>query len=259
MKKQAVSISAHHLDLIAHLVKRNFTLRYKGSAIGVLWSLALPLCQLLVLVFVFRKIVPLGIEAYPVFVFTALLPWIWFSTSLGSSGSLFIGNRDLIRKPNFSPSTLVVVETLSNLLPYLLFMPILFGMLIIYSRSLTTALLFLPVLMLIQGILTAGLGLIIATLNVFYRDVQYIVSLSLMLLFYITPVFYRSQAIAESYRAVFTLNPIAGLVDSYRTILFYGRIPELSTLLFIGTSSITLCIIGYFIYRHYLNEIIDIV
>jgi ABC-type polysaccharide/polyol phosphate export permease len=219
----------------------------------------LPLCQLLVLVFVFRNIVPLNIEDYPVFVFTALLPWIWFSTCLGSAGGLFTVNRDLIRKPNFSPSTLVVVDTLSNLLPYIMFMPILFAMLLFYSRPLTPTLLYLPLLIVLQGILTAGLGLIIATLNVFYRDVQYIVSVSLMLLFYLTPVFYRSQEIAESYRVVFTLNPIAGLIDSYRAILFYGRIPELSTLLFIGISSGTLCVMGYFIYKHHLNEIIDVV
>jgi lipopolysaccharide transport system permease protein len=257
--KQAVNISTHYLDLITHLVQRNFILRYKGSSIGVLWSLMLPLCQLLVLVFVFRKVVPLSIEDYPVFVFTALLPWIWFSTCLGSAGGLFTGNRDLIRKPNLSPSTLVIVDTLSNLLPYLLFMPVLFVMLFLYNRPVTPALFYLPVLIVIQGILTAGLGLTIATLNVFYRDVQHIVSVSLMLLFYITPVFYRSQAITESYRIVFKLNPIAGLIDSYRAILFYGRAPELSALLLIGIASSTFCVIGYFIYKHRLNEIIDVV
>ncbi|MDH4231471.1 MAG: ABC transporter permease [Nitrospirota bacterium] len=259
MRKNSVNISAHHIDLITHLVKRNFILRYKGSSIGVLWSLMLPLCQLLVLVFVFRKVVPLNIEDYPVFVFTALLPWIWFSTCLGSAGSLFIGNRDLIRKPDFSPSTLVIVDTLSNLLPYLLFLPVLFLMLFIYSRSMTLSLLYLPLLIMIQGILTAGLGLIIATLNVFYRDVQHIVSVSLMLLFYITPVFYRSQAIAESYRAVFKLNPIAVLIDSYRAVLFYGRVPEWSSLLLVGIISCAICFTGYFIYKRQLHEIIDII
>ena len=248
---------AHQKDLIIHLVKRNFMLRYKGSAIGVLWSLMLPLSQLLVLVFVFRKVVPLNIEDYPVFVFTALLPWIWFSTCLGSAGSLFIGNRDLIRKPNFSPSTLILVDTLSNLLPYLLFLPILFFMLIMYHRALTLSLLCLPLLMLIQGILTAGLGLIIATLNVFYRDVQYIVSVILLLLFYVTPVFYRSQAIAGSYQALFKLNPVAVLLDSYRTVLFYGRFPDWSSLLLVGMVSGTVLVIGYFLYHRQLHEIID--
>jgi ABC-type polysaccharide/polyol phosphate export permease len=100
----------------------------------------LPLCQLLVLVFVFRKVVPLNIEDYPAFVFAALLPWIWFSTCLGSAGTLFINNRDLIRKPDFSPSTLVIVDTLSNLLSYLMFLPVLFVTLLIYHRAMTLSL-----------------------------------------------------------------------------------------------------------------------
>ena len=249
--------STHHKDLIVHLIKRNFILRYKGSAIGVLWSLMLPLCQLLVLVFVFRKVVPLNIEDYPAFVFTALLPWIWFSTCLGSAGTLFINNRDLIRKPDFSPSTLVIVDTLSNLLPYLMFLPVLFVLLLIYHRAMTLSLFCLPLLMLLQGILIAGMGLAIATLNVFYRDVQHIVSVTLMLLFYVTPVFYRSEAITGSYQALFKLNPVAVLIDSYRAILFYGRVPDWGSLLVVGMVSGTVFVIGYFLYHRQLHEIID--
>ena len=249
--------STHHRDLIVHLIKRNFILRYKGSTIGVLWSLMLPLCQLLVLVFVFRKVVPLNIDDYPAFVFTALLPWIWFSTCLGSAGTLFINNRDLIRKPDFSPSTLVIVDTLSNLLPYLMFLPVLFVMLLIYHRAMTLSLLCLPLLILIQGILIAGLGLTIATLNVFYRDVQHIVSVTLMLLFYVTPVFYRPHAMSGSYSFIFRLNPIAVLIESYRTVFFYGRVPEWSSLLLVGIISCAIFFAGYLIYNRQLHEIID--
>ena len=252
-----MNFSTHHKDLILHLIKRNVILRYKGSAIGVLWSLMLPLCQLLVLVFVFRRVVPLNIEDYPAFVFTALLPWIWFSTCLGSAGTLFINNRDLIRKPDFSPLNLVIVDTLANLLPYLMFLPILIVILLIYHRAITLAVLCLPLLMLLQGILIAGMALAIATLNVFYRDVQHIVSVALMLLFYLTPVFYRSQAIAGNYQALFNLNPVAVLIDSYRAILFYGRFPDWSSLLLVGMVSGTLFGIGYFLYNRQLHEIID--
>ena len=252
-----MSALSYHKDLIIHLVKRNFILRYKGSAIGVLWSLLVPLCQLLVLVFVFGKVVPLKIEDYPVFIFTALLPWVWFSSCLGSAGGLFINNRDLIRKPNFSPSNLVVIDILSNLLPYLLFLPILFAMLMIYHRSLTLSVLALPLLILIQGILTAGLGLIIATMNVFYRDIQHIVTVTLMLMFYITPVFYRSGALAETYQFIFKANPVAVLIDSYRTVLFYGKFPDWGSLLLVGMVSGTVLIIGYFVYNRQLHEIID--
>src|SRR5262245_44374686 len=95
---------AYQVDLMGHLVWRDFSLRYKRSALGVLWSLVSPLSQLLVLVFLFQAVVPLNIDAYPAFVFCALLPWSWFSTGIGSACGLFMVNRDLVRHPNFAPA-----------------------------------------------------------------------------------------------------------------------------------------------------------
>ncbi|HEY3230197.1 MAG TPA: glycosyltransferase, partial [Roseiflexaceae bacterium] len=205
----------HATDLLWHLVLRDFSLRYKHSVLGILWSLLLPLAQLLVMVFLFQAVVPLHIEAYPAFVFCALLPWGWFTSCLSSSCGLFISNRDLIRHPNFAPANLMIVNTLSNLITFVVALPILGIVLAVYGRGMTAALLLLPLLMLLQGVLTAGLSFIIATLNVFYRDVQHIVTVALMLLFYLTPVFYRPQAVAEKYQLVYKLNPMAVLVQNY--------------------------------------------
>ncbi len=247
----------YYLDLITHLVKRDFILRFKGSVLGFLWSLLLPLAQLLVLVFLFQKVVPIGIDNYPAFVFSTLLPWTWFSNCLSAAGSLFIGNRDLIRRPNFKPSILITVNTLSNLLIYLLALPILFTMLMVYERDITVSLLTLPLLIVIQSILIIGLGLIVATLNVFYRDIQQIVTVSLMLLFYVTPVFYRSDMVDPSYSFLYTLSPVAVLIQSYRAIFFYGLLPEWDLLLLAGVLSILVCGFGYFIYTRHLNNVID--
>ena len=249
----------YQADLIWHLTRRNFLLRYKGSFLGILWSLFVPLSQLLVLVFVFGKVVPLKIEAYPAFVFTALLPWSWFSNSLSSAGSLFISNRDLVRKPNFEPAILVIVDVLANLLPYLVFLPVLLAMLLAYSRDITLSLLALPLLIMIQAVLTTGLALIIGTLNVFYRDIQHIVTITLMLLFYLTPVFYGSQSIKKSYHVIFGLNPVAILIDNYRAVLFYGQPPQWCYLFSVGIISVVLCGIGYLVYRGRLHEVIDII
>lgn len=247
----------HHVDLICHLVRRDFTLRYKQSILGVLWSLVLPLAQLIVLVFLFDIVVPLNIDAYPVFVFGALLPWTWFSTCLGSAGNLFIQNRDLVRRPHFVPAVLIIVNTLSNLLNYVVAMPILFGMLIFYGKTLTWALLTLPLLILIQGILIVSLGLMIATLNVFYRDIQHMMSMMLMLLFYLTPVFYRSQSAAENYRILYTYSPLAILIQNYRAIFLYGTFPEWNSLLIAGIISVVLCSFSYLVYCRYLHDVID--
>lgn len=249
----------YQFDLLRHLVWRDFTLRYKLSALGTLWSLMLPFTQLLVMIFVFQSVVPLNIEAYPAFVFSALLPWNWFSSSVVASCDLFIGNRDLVRHPNFVPARLMLVTLLSNMITYLVALPLLVGLLLIYGHPITPAITALPLLMLIQGLLTMGLGLIIATLNVFYRDIQHLVGIGLSLLFYLVPIFYRPQSVVGRYQFVYDMNPIAVVIQSYRTILFYGQFPSVPSLLFAGIASLTIYGVGMFIYRSLQHDIIDMI
>jgi len=249
----------YHVDLILNLVRRNFVLRYKGSILGVFWSILLPLIQLLVLVFLFRKVVPLGIEDYAAFVFSALLPWNWFSSSLQSAGQLFLNNRDLMRRPQFTPSTLMIIAALTEMLTFLISIPILLALLILHGREITLFLLFFPLLLLIQGVFIVGLGLIIAVLNVFYRDVAHIVSVAVMLLFYLTPIFYRPQAIAREYQFLFTWNPMVSLIQSYRNIFFYGTAPEANALFLTSMISVGACLGGYLLYHYRLPEVIDVI
>jgi ABC-type polysaccharide/polyol phosphate export permease len=249
---------SHQLDLLWHLVKRDFTLRYKGAVLGILWSLLLPLAQLIVLVFLFQRVIPLGIDSYPAFVFTALLPWNWFSSCLNSAGSLFLSNRDLIKKPGFPPCILAGVNTLSNLLLFLVVLPVLVIMIVaFYGKPLTPYFLLLPLLLVVNVVLILGLSLFIATLNVFYRDIQYIVSVFVMLLFYLTPVFYNPGAITEGYRFLYNLNPVAVLIQSYRAVVFFGRAPEWRFLFIASVLSLLSCVVGYVFYRKKLHEIVD--
>ena len=234
-------------------------MHYHASALGVLWSLLLPLTQLLVLVFLFRRVLPLRIEAYPAFVFCALLPWAWLSSCLGSAGFLFVGNRDLVRRPGFAPAILVVVNTLSNLLTYVVSLPVLLVVLAMYDRPLTSAVLVLPLLVLIQATLTVGLGLMVATLNVFFRDVQHIVTVLLSLLFYLTPVFYRAQEASPDSVLLLRLNPIGALIGDYRAIFFYGTVPAWSSLLATGAFSVLVCGLGYAVYARQQHEMVDLI
>jgi len=247
----------YQYDLLRHLVWRDFSLRYKQSVLGILWSLVLPLAQLLVMVFLFQSVVPLNIEAYPAFVFCTLLPWGWFSSCVGSSGVLFTGSRDLVRHPNFAPLRLAIVNTLSNLITYLVALPILMGVVVAYGRPITSALLLLPVLMLIQATMMIGLSLMIATLNVFYRDVQHIVTVSLLLLFYLTPVFYRPQSVVAKYHVVYQFNPVAVLIQGYREIFFYGTSPDLGSLLFAAVASVVIYGLGALVYNYQQHNLID--
>jgi len=141
----------------------------------------------------------------------------------------------------------------------LLFLPILIVLLAIYNRGVTFNFLFLPLLIFIQLILTMGLGLMIATLNVFYHDVQQIVNVALMLVFYLTPVFYSLQIIPERFQLIYRINPIALLVYNYRRVFFYGSIPDWEPLLVSGGLSLVIFVLGCMVYLRGLNDIYDTV
>ena len=246
----------YYFRLVLHLVARDFRLRYAGSVLGFLWSILIPLFQLGVLMFTFQRVIPVGISDYPTFVYSALLPWTWFSSCLGSAGYLFLSNRDLVRRPNFPPIALIVMNTLSNLLTFLLSLPVLFVLLAWSGRSLTLSLAVLPFLLVIQALMTVGLSLAIATWNVFFRDISQMVNIALSLVFFVTPIFY-SVPRQTKYMVIFQLNPVAGLIRCYRAILFEGQEPEWGPLILVILVSIALLGLGYLTYKHRLSDVVD--
>lgn len=247
----------HNFHLIWHLVKRDFELRYAGSVLGLLWSLVIPLSQLLMLVFVFGKVVPLNISNFPLFVFTALLPWNWFSSSLLSAGSIFTDSKDLLRHPNVKPAILVVVSVLGHLMTLFISLPVLFFMLYWYDFEFPWFFLAaFPLLLVVQGILTAGLSLIIAIANVFYRDVAPIIGLVISLLFFMTPIWYAPQTKSD-YGFLFQINPLALIVQNYRRLLLDRGGLDWSSVVAATLMGMTCLTIGYLVYRRFESDVID--
>jgi ABC-type polysaccharide/polyol phosphate export permease len=255
--KYQISSLRYYVDLIWHLILRDFTLRYKGSILGVMWVMVSPLMQLATLVFIFKRVLPLNIDSYPAFVLTGLLPWTWFSSCLAGAGTLFIANRDLVRRPNFPPVILITISTFTNLLFYLIVMPLLLITLLAYGHSLGWTILLFPLLLLVQSILIQGLSLMIATWNVFYRDIQQIVGVLVGLLFWITPVFYRASSADSKYQFLFNINPIAVLIKSYRDILFYSQLPQWGEITYAAAFSAVIWSLGYFVYSRQLHKVVD--
>lgn len=236
------------LDLLLHLVAREFRLRYRRALLGWLWVIGQPLARLVILSFLFSRVIPLDIPNYPAFLFTGLIAWTWFSAGLARATSSAIDSTDLVLRPGLPRPVIPVVTVLTNGLDYLAALPVLAVFLLLGDGIPLTALA-LPVVLLAQFLLTVGLGYALCSANVYLRDVGLFVELALLLGFYLTPVFYDPAVLAEQFPLALQLNPMAGLLAAYRSLLIDGTLPPLGPfLLLFGVCAAVYCA-GLAIYR----------
>ena len=246
-------------DLLFVLVARDMKLRYKRSVLGVAWSLLNPVAQLLVFYFIFGLVLPVNIPNYFSFLFSGVLAWGWFQSSLLLATSAIVDNRELIKRPGFPAAVLPTATVTSHLIHFLLALPILLLFLMLGGSRLTSTILVLPLVIAIQFILTLGLAYLVATFHVIFRDTQYLLSVLLQLLFFLTPVFYSASAIPVRYQSLYHLNPMVHLIEAYRTILIRGELPDCLSLLVLGVFATGLFFLSYMILRranyHFVEEL----
>jgi homopolymeric O-antigen transport system permease protein len=232
-------------DLLYELVGRDIKLRYKRSVLGILWSLLNPLAHLIVLVFVFQRVMPLNIPNYSLFAFTGVLAWGWFSAALSAATISIVGNRELIRQPGFPAPILPVVPVLLNLVHFAIAMALLLVVLLLGGGGLTGAVMVLPLVVALQFMVTLSLGYFTATLQVRFHDTSHVLGVVLLLGFFLTPVFYRARAVPEAYQPIYNLNPMAQLITAYRDILIGGQWPDARALLALGAGTAVLLWLGH--------------
>lgn len=235
-------------DLVTHLVGREFRLRYRRTIFGWLWAMGYPLARLLVLAFLFTRILPLGIENYAVFAFTGIIAWSWFATGVASATSSVVDRRDLLIRPGVPRSAVPIVSVLTDGLDYVAALPVLAVFLLLGDGIPLTAVL-LPVIFVVQILFTLGFGLALCAANVYLRDVRLLVDVVMLLGFYLTPVFYDAQSVPDRYRFVLDLNPMAHLLSAYRNILIAGQAPAPVPFLVLTTVGVAVLAAGYLIYR----------
>jgi lipopolysaccharide transport system permease protein len=235
-------------DLLHELVARDMKLKYKRSVFGIGWSLLNPLTQLLVFYFIFELVLPLNIPNYVLFLFTGVLVWSWFQSSLLLASGSVVDNRDLIKRPGFPAAILPAVTVTTHLIHFLLALPILLILSIRGGVQFTSAILVMPVVIALQLTLMMGLAYLIASVHVTFRDTQYLLGVSLQLLFFLTPVFYDAGTIPEDYRWLYRLNPMVHLLDAYRAIIMRGELPDPLGLSVLGVIAVCLIYFGYAIF-----------
>ena len=240
--------------LISSLVARELKARYRGSVLGFFWSFVNPLLLLVIYTVVFTVVLP-GVhppelEPYAVFMFCGILPWTWFSSSLLESSNVLVAGGNLIKKVLFPAEVLPIVTVLAGLVHFCLGLPILAAFLIYYRVPVTpTDLLWLPVIVAIQLVLTVGLALLVSALTVHFRDVRDLLANLLTLWFFATPIIYPITQAPERVRRLLNLNPFTHLVIAYQEVLFKsGPFMQSNRLLAVGAASLVVLLFGYFVF-----------
>ena len=218
--------------MIFSLTHRELRGRYKGSILGFLWTFLNPLLQLFVYTFVFSVIMRSGVEKYYLFLFVALIPWIFFSTSLAGGCGCILSSSDMVKKIYFPREVLPLSFVITAFINMLYCFVVVFAAIIFAGIGFNPeALLYLPLVLAVEFLFTLGVTLLASALTVYIRDLQHILGIVVMAWQFLTPVMYSSDKVPEQYQSIFMLNPMTPIIDAVRAILYYKKVPHIDTLL----------------------------
>ena len=245
--------------IVQILIARELKVRYRGTVLGFLWSLLTPLVFMSVYVLVFSLFLRIEMEHYPAFLLCGLLPWMLFTTSVTEASRAIIDNGTLAKKGGFPVEILPLVVIGSNLIHFLLTVPLLVIVFMVLGVKLSWTALLLPGVLLIQLIFTFGIALLCSSLAVLFRDLLHIVPNALLIWFFLTPVLYPANMVPQNYRGFLLFNPMAHLIQAYHQVFFYHEVPSLLPIALLVTAAIAAACVGQFVMgnkRDYLIEAI---
>ena len=231
-------------ELLKTNVKKDIRGKYKGSFLGVLWSFVNPLLQVLVYAIVFPYIMKVQTDNYLIFLICGIIPWTWFITSLNGGTNCIRLNSNLIQKVYFPREILPISIVTSGLINFLISCLIILIFVLGGGLGISWHLVFLPLIILIQYVVTLALVFLLSAINVYVKDVEYLVIFFINMAFYATPVLYSTEMFSGWFLWIFKLNPMAHLISAYRDIFYLHQVPQLGSLavvLGIGLVVLVLC------------------
>ena len=218
-------------EMIFSLVRKDLRGRYKGSALGFLWTFLNPLLQLVVYTIVFSTFFPTNIDQFYIFLFIGLVPWLFFNTSLVGGSTSVVTQENLIKKIYFPRQVLPISYVTSAFVNMLLTFIVIFAVLLISGFGINLEILWmLPIVMVVEYVLALGIAMLTSALTVYFRDLEYILGIVAMLWMYLTPILYEIETIPEQYRSLVYLNPMTGVILCYKDILYYKQFPDLNNI-----------------------------
>lgn len=239
-------------ELLFTNTKKAIRGKYKASFLGILWSFINPLLQILVYAIVFPYLMRNTVDNYLVYLVTGIIPWTFFTTVIIDSVSCIKNNAGLIKKVYFPRIILPLSCTLSALFNFFVSCIIILVFCLIWGVGISWLIIFVPVIALIQTILSFGLGLIMSACDAYVQDLEYITNFIIQLAMYGTPIIYSLDQFSESKSILFTLiklNPLTTIMDSYRRVFLYHQLPDFQALVVVAIFSVILMNIGLLIFN----------
>ena len=238
-------------ELLKSNIKKEIRGKYKGSALGVLWSFINPLLQVVVYAIVFRYIMRFKIDNYTQFIICGIIPWTFFTNVINQGTTTIRANAGIIKKVYFPREILPISVAVSGLINFLISCVIVLAF-CIPVVGVSWHLVFVPLIALIQSMFTLGLVFALSSINIYIKDVEYIVSFILNMLFYGTTILYDASMFVDAPAFLMTLvkiNPLTVMISEFRSVFLYHEVPALKPLLAIGILSVVVLVLGYMIFK----------
>jgi len=238
-----------YLFLLTSLMQKDFKIRYRNMSLGVFWSLLNPLVTMAVLTFVWTRLFPSPTKNFPVFVLCGIIPFNFFSFAWGLGTNSIVDGTGFVKRVAIPREVIPIASVLSNFLHLIIQVALLLFMVLLFGLQINRYWLMLPVVWALEIIFVCGLTLITSALNVFIRDVRYLVESFTQVLFWLVPIFYSSDTVPAKYRDIMNYNPIAAIVFALRRILLDHSMPAESLMIKLTLVSFSTLIVGFFVFR----------
>lgn len=254
-------ILMRYQELLVSLSMRDVKVRYKQSLFGIVWAVLQPFMLMVVFSIVFSLFVKVKTPGMPyaVFSYVALVPWTYFSRGLTNGVMSLIANSVLVTKIYFPRELFPLAALVSGFIDFAVSAVIFVGMLVFFHIGVGFALLWTPLIVLVQMALMLGLMLLLSAANVFYRDVYQTTPFLLQLWLYITPVIYPLSLVPARFHLLFALNPMTGLVDAYRRVILQNRAPDPRLFTYAAVVSLVLLVLGYAFFKKVELQFADVI
>ena len=230
------------------LVVKDFKLKYNSTALGFIWSTVTPVAQSLVYYFVFKVIMRFQMENYLLYLLSGMFLWQFFCNCLTVSAGTFLSNASLLKKTAFPREYLVIGALMTELLHFILTIPILLALMAFYGVMPGASLLTLPIVLVNFMLFSLGLAFAIASLNMYFRDLERMLAIALQIWFFLSPIFIPISEIPPKYQTLIMLNPMTSIINAWRDIFFQPSL-HLSNIVISSIFAVISLIAGYLIFR----------